>query len=109
MTSLPKLGIAKTTVQNIWDKYSKGMGIENRVKPGHSRNWSKRDERKLLITSKRNPFLTANGLAECMRKAENVSISTIKRYLRRNLLFARVAKRKPMISRAARINRLIVD
>jgi len=24
-----QLGIAKTTVQNIWDKYSKGMGLEN--------------------------------------------------------------------------------
>ena len=64
-TSQQKLGIAKTTVQNIWDKYSKGMGIENRISSGRSRKWTKRDERKLVITSKRNPFLTAKELAKC--------------------------------------------
>jgi len=93
-----KLGIAKTTVQNIWDKFSKGMGLENRVSPGRPRKLSRRDERKLVITSKRNPFLTPKELAESMPNAANVSISTVRRYLRRNLLFARVAARKLMIS-----------
>jgi len=55
-------------IQNI----SKGMKIENRVSPGRPRKWSKRDERKLVITSKMNPFLTAKELAEYMRNAENV-------------------------------------
>jgi len=41
-----KLGIAKTTVQNIWDKYSKGMGLEYRVSPGSPRKLSNQDERK---------------------------------------------------------------
>ena len=40
-----QLGIAKTTVQNIWDTYSKGMGLENRVSPGCPRKLSKRDEK----------------------------------------------------------------
>ena len=44
-----KLGIAKTNVQNISDKYSRGMGIVK--SPGCPRKWSKRDERKLAITS----------------------------------------------------------
>ena len=62
-----KLEIAKINVQNIWDKYSKVIRIENRVSLGRTRKWSKRDERKLVITSKRNPFLTAKELGECMR------------------------------------------
>ena len=62
-----KLGIAKATVQNIWDKYSKEIGIENRIIPGRPRKWSKQNKRKLVITSKRNPFMTAKELAECMR------------------------------------------
>jgi len=38
------------------------MGLENHVSPGRARKFSKRDERKMVITIKRNPFLTAKEL-----------------------------------------------
>jgi len=47
------------------------MRIENCVSPERPRKWSKGDERKLVITSKRNPFLTAKEIAEYMQNAEN--------------------------------------
>ena len=60
----------------------------------------------MVITSKRNSFLTAKELADCMPNAEDVSIWTTRRYLRRNLLFARVAARKPLISQENKRKRL---
>jgi len=101
-----RLGIAKTSVRNIWQRYVNGFTLENRLSPGRPRLLSKTDERHLVVCSKRNPFLTANELSLCIPNDKKISLETCRRYLRRNNLFAHVAARKPLLSIANKRKRL---
>ena len=78
------LGITKTSVRNIWQKYLQGIPMENRSSPGRPRILSKRDERRILVSIKMNPFLSTKELLKCILNDKKVSTGTIRRCLRRN-------------------------
>ena len=61
--------------------------------------------RRLVISSKRNPFKTATQLQRECNLAEIVSVDTVKRRLRENNLFGRVSARKPHLTQNQRIDR----
>ena len=84
-----RLGIDKTSVRNIWQRYLNGITLENRLSPGRPRLLSETDEMHLVEYSKRNKFLTANELSQCIKR-QKISLETCRRYLRRNNLFAKV-------------------
>ena len=69
------LGIGKTSVRNIWQKYLKGIPLKNR------------DEKQILVCIKRNPFLSAKKLLESIPDDKKISAGTIRRILRRDHLF----------------------
>ena len=58
------LRIAKTSVRNIWQKYLKGIPLKYRISPGRPRILIERDERRILVSIKRNSFLSAKELLE---------------------------------------------
>ena len=77
-----------------------GLGIKNVIKSGRPRVLSKIDERKLVTLSKADPSLSANTLGCSANLSVKASLSTVKRSLRRNNLFGRVAARKPWLTGA---------
>ena len=50
------LEIGKTSVCGIWQKYLQGIPLKNRNSPGRPRILTKRDEKRILVSIKRNPF-----------------------------------------------------
>ena len=76
------LGIGKTSVSNIYQKYLKGTLLKNRYSPGRRRILTKRDEKGILVSIKRNPFLSAKELLESIPDYKKVSAGTIRRILR---------------------------
>ena len=100
------LGIARTTVRNIWQKYLQGLPLENRNSSGRPRILSKRDERRILVKIKKNPFLSAKELLEFIPDDKHVCAGTIRYLLRRNNLFSHRAARKPLLSDVNRRKRL---
>ena len=78
-------------------KFNKTKTTENLPKPGRPRALTACQERKIVMESKMNPFLTAN---EILQNTEySVSVDTIKRRLRENNLHGRISMRKPFLTK----------
>ena len=73
--------------------------IENLPKIGRQRKLSDREERRLIIKSKPNPFQTANELRSACDSQEKTSVDTIKRLLRKNKLFLSIALNKSFLNK----------
>ena len=71
-TSLPKTWNCENNCSEHLGQVFQGNGIRKPCKSWTSTQVVKRDERKLVITSKRNPFLTPKKLAESMPNAANI-------------------------------------
>ena len=70
-------------------KHLKGEGVRNLPKIGRPEKLSLRKQRKIVIKSKANPFLSSNELNSECNLASEVSPRTI----RRILLYGRIAKK----------------
>jgi len=74
--------------------------------PGRTKKMTDRDIRRLALSSKKNPFFVARDVYNDTKGLPDVSISTVKRMLRSQGLFGRVAAKKPLISEKNRRKRL---
>ena len=101
-----RLGVAKTSVRNIWQRYLNGITLESRLSSGRPKLLLETDERHVVVCSKRIPFLTANELSQCVRNDKKIFLEVCRRYLRRNNQFAHIAARKPLLSIANKRKRL---
>jgi len=100
------LNIGRTTVRYIFQKYMKTGKIVDAKRNGRPLKTTERERRLLCRTSKMNPFWTAREVWNASRSMPNVSLTTVKRYLRQNNLLGRVAARKPLLN-ALQIKRRI--
>lgn len=90
-----RVNVAKSTVQSVIKKNYATF----QVKAGRKPLLSARQERKLVVESKRNPFLTANELRHSQNLQTTASVDTVKRILRKNGLFGRISARKPALTK----------
>ena len=63
------------------------------------RKTSKRQKRLLSRISKANPFMTAREVWNESKVMPDISVTTVKRYLRESNLYGRVAAKKPMLNK----------
>lgn len=103
-----KYKLKLTTVYQIVQRY-KSTGIVG-DKPGRGRKpvFTPRESREVAREAKANPFVSSRKLKEMAKSAfgKDVSTKTVRNYLRKEGLRARVARRKPLISKVNRKKRL---
>lgn len=91
------LNISRGGVQCFLKRYRECGDITNKTKNQNRKKLTERDERKLCITSKRNPKMVASELrAAC--NLTHVSVDTVKRTLRKYGQMGRIACRKPSLN-----------
>ena len=92
------VGVSLNGVQGVIRRYREGLGVKNRPKSNKSKKiLSQRDERALLVKSKKFPKLTSAMLrVQC--GLQMASVDTIKRSLRSNGQFGRIACKKPHLT-----------
>lgn len=90
--------IPRTTIQSLWNKYINTGNVIDKVKSGRPQKTSEREQRTLVILSKRQPMLPATDLMKGWKISNSISICTTRRVLRRYGLFGRCAARKPFLS-----------
>lgn len=93
------LRISRKAVQNILKKHQKGLPIKNMSKTCTPPKLTQREKRKIVMTSKKDHFLTANQVRHVCNLGSKVSVSTVKRVLNEANLFGRVATRKPSLTK----------
>ena len=91
--------VSKFTVQHLIKKRQLNQGIADLPKTGRPKKLSAAEERRVVITCKKNPRLTARNVLYESEMANKVSLSTAKRILRRANLYGRVALKKAFISK----------
>jgi len=100
------LNISRGAVEGIWKKYLLFGKVDNVSKCGRPRKSSDREERLLVIMSKKEPKLTAPKLRFLWKTKCTVSVSTTQRILRKYGLFGRSAAKRPLLNKKQRRNRL---
>lgn len=92
------VGHTRSAILNIIRKIKSGFGVENKPRAGRPPKLTNRERRSLVIKSKKEPFSTARLLRTASGLESKVSIDTVKRVLRSNNLFGRVAVKKPKLN-----------
>ena len=87
-----------STIQNIIKKDEQGLPITDKPRGGRPMKTTERERCRLIVESKSNPKLTSKQLNSDWITKQPVSQSTVKRILRDNGLFGRVAAKKPALS-----------
>ncbi|CAK9796236.1 Transposable element Tc1 transposase [Anthophora quadrimaculata] len=100
--------ISKSTAWAIIKKKEEIDSVANRSRSGRKRKTSVRDDKFIIVQSKRNRRLTASEIAnEINRNRSNpISVSTVKRRLKDAGLTGRIAARKPFLRLANKKKRL---
>lgn len=93
-----KLGISKGGVQRVIEKFKAYNTLQDMPKCGRPKKYSVRDERFLIRESQRNPKNTARGLQIKCPDMLQVSLTTVKRILRKYGLFGRIAAKRPKLN-----------
>jgi transposase len=101
------LGIPRTTVRNVWKRFMSTGRIDDQERSGRPTKLNARDRRKLVLECKRHPFFTARELRRSAGDMADISISSVKRILRKYGLHGRVAAKKPLLNRAHMRKRLL--
>jgi transposase len=101
------LQVSRCGVQEILHKYKKTGSVEDRQKTGRKQKTTARDQRKLVRLSKRNPNFSARQLLNSWIPSSNVSLTTVKRILRKYGLFGRVSAKKPLLLKRHKDKRLM--
>lgn len=99
------LNMHASTVGYIVRRHAKTGVIENLPKSGRPSKLTKSDALHLVIESKRDPTKSAKQLRSDTGLSSTVSISTIKRALRQNNLFGRIALKKPCLTQRLKSKR----
>jgi len=94
-----ELNISRFGVQSIWKKYVMSGHVNDLSRSGRPRVLDERSTRQLIRLSKKNPKATAPELKMEWETNRNISMSTVKRILRRHGLFGRIAAKKPLLTR----------
>lgn len=94
-----ELKISKTAVDYNVKKFASSQSVENKTRSGRPKVTTSSEDRKIVITSKRNRRLTAPEIAAevNVERSQPVSVSTVKRRLQEADLHGRVALRKPLL------------
>lgn len=93
-----KLKISKSGVQYTISKFIKYGTIADLLRTGRPRLYVNRTERVLIRNSMKNPKMTAMELKNDYESVKNLSVSTVKRILRKYGLFGRICARKPRLN-----------
>lgn len=101
-----ELNVSRGSVEHVIRKLKSNCQLENAPKTGRPRKLTKRKERNVIMASRRNRFLTAKQLRKDCEISEIVSVDTVKRILRRDGLFGRIAVKKPFLSKKNKLKRL---
>lgn len=100
--------ISKTAVHNAIHRYYQTGSFQDRPRSGRPKITSETEDNFIVTTSKRNRRLTAPEIQATINKTRTkpISLTTVKRRLRKKGLFGRVAVRKPLLRPQNRKKRL---
>lgn len=93
------LNIAQSTVNFIWKKYLRTGTVKNEIRTGRPPKLNDRQERILCRNSMKSPFRTAREVYDECNDLPNMSVCTVRRYLRKNGLFGRIGSKKPLLTK----------
>lgn len=94
-----QLKISRCAVQSIIRKHTIYGTTNNLPRSGRPAKTTLRDQRTLVLLSKRHPKWTPGDLIKCWKPSQSVSSSTAKRVLLKYGLFAHVAAKKPHLTK----------
>ena len=92
------LKISRRSVQYILKKMKNYHTVVDRPRSGRPRILTRRMERRVILTSKKDPTMTAKRLRDEVKLSQIVSVDTVKRTLQRYGLFGRIAIKKPHLT-----------
>ena len=85
-----------STVQSLIKKWKIQGSLDTKPRSGRPRKISAKTARRIVRDTKKNPQVTSGEIQAALEKdSVVVSRSTIRRYLNKNELHGRVARRKP--------------
>jgi len=96
------------TILNLKKKYEETSKVEDKQRSGRPRKLNERNERTIIRRLMTNECSNAVQLKKSLQINDeiNVSSNTVRRALKRNGLSARVKRKKPLLSKKHRENRL---
>lgn len=96
-----ELGVGRTMVWSALKHYRETGSVSNPVRKLRPRKTTQQEDRMIVRTSKKNPFLTANEILDQLQPdmSTTISDSTVRRRLREANLRGCVAKSKPLVSK----------
>ncbi|GBB92711.1 hypothetical protein RclHR1_20450005 [Rhizophagus clarus] len=96
------------TILNLKKKYEETSKVEDKQRSGWPRKLNERNERTIIRRLMTNECSNAVQLKKSLQINDeiNVSSNTVRRALKRNGLSARVKRKKPLLSKKHRENRL---
>lgn len=94
------VGKGKSTVHDIIKRYRDEFRLEYKSRQGQGKKISAREERKILIEVKKNPFKPVKELKIGLEERSGVTVcdETVRNVLRKNDFHGRIARNKPFIS-----------
>ena len=94
-----ELNICKTSVRNIWNKFRHTESVVDKSRSGRPPKCYEIDTRLLSRNAKKKPFLSTHNLGVQSNLISMVSVKTLRKYLHKSGLPARVSARKPLLSK----------
>lgn len=100
--------IPRTTINSVIKKFNESGSIENFPRIGRPKKLTDHNERYLMCQVKANPRLNASELAKMSSEQLNIDVTpqTVRNMLHKQDFHARIAKKKPYISKKNRQIRL---
>ncbi len=97
-----------TTISRLKKKYEETGNVKNKLGSGRPRKLNERDERSVIRRLMTKECSNVVQLQKSLKTNDNVEVSsnTVRRVLQRNGLVARVKRKKPLLSKKHRENRL---
>ena len=99
------LSESRCAVQHIIRKHKNGYPIADKPKSGRPAKLNHRDERLIVLESKKNLKLTANDIRRCRSLYERVSVSTIKIVSRKYGLYGRISAKMLLLTQTQKRKR----
>ena len=84
------LGIPQSTIHSFYKKYRETGMIDDLPRIGRPMKTTLREQRHLILLSKKNPMATSNDLKISWNTIQSVSLRTTKRILNAHGLFGRI-------------------
>lgn len=99
----------RSTIQSIIDRYGLRKTLKNNARSGRPRKFNDHTGRVIIRMVKQNPKISAIKIVEHLKNNLNtdISVSTVRSFLRNQGYHGRVARRKYFVSEANRKKRLL--